>query len=201
MKRLLTTTSLVLLLAICSSSACAAWLERVVTPSDGQANDAFGYTTLIRDDKAFVTSIGFSSNTYKGAVYIFQKQAGCTVSPCQWTQIQKIVASDGAAFDHFGWSIAFDGSKLAIGAPFADVGGHLNQGAAYVFKEVSGTWVQDQKLVATDGATDDNYGYSVAIDGSTVLVGSSHATANGHSGAGAAYLYKYVATSWLLTQN
>ena len=62
-------------------------------------------------------------------------------------------------------------STILVGSPRAAIGGNAGQGALYVFTESNGTWSQTQKLTASDGATNDSFGESVALDGSTALIG------------------------------
>ena len=73
-----------------------------------------------------------------------------------WTQQAALMASDGAANDHFGWVVAVSGSTAVAGAPWHRVGS--TEGAAYVFFGSSGTWTQQAELTATDGAEDDKLG-------------------------------------------
>lgn len=82
----------------------------------------------------------------------------------------KLRASDGAAGDRFGWSVAVDGNTAVIGAPFDDDKG-ADSGAAYVFVHDGTSWNQQAKLTAPDGAALDYFGFSVAVKGDTALVG------------------------------
>ena len=93
---------------------------------------------------------------------------------CDWfvsgltiTQQQKLVANDGAPGDYFGISVALDGDTLVVGAY-----GDNDKGSVYVFVRSGSTWSQQQKLVANDGAAGDYFGYSVALDGDTLVVGA-----------------------------
>jgi len=62
-----------------------------------------------------------------------------------------------------------------------------NAGAAYIFeKDISGNWIEIQKLVASDRSVDDEFGFSVAINGNTAIVG---AQAEDEDVAGANYIY------------
>ena len=92
-----------------------------------------------------------------------------------WNEQQKLIASDGAAEDYFGYSVALDGETALVGAYQADVGGNAYQGAAYLFVRQGASWSQQQKLVANDGAADDRFGVSVALSGETALVGATEA--------------------------
>jgi hypothetical protein len=85
-----------------------------------------------------------------------------------WSQQAKLTASDGAALDQFGHSVAVSGSTIVVGAPhhpFSLAGNGL--GAAYVFVENGGAWSQQAELKASDGVAGDNFGDSVAVSGST----------------------------------
>ena len=86
---------------------------------------------------------------------------------------QKLTASDGAALDQLGYSVAIDGDTLVAGA----IGDDAAQGAVYVFQRSGGSWVFNAKLTASDGAANDFLGTSVAIDGDTIVVGASGETA------------------------
>ncbi len=85
---------------------------------------------------------------------------------------QRITADDGAAADQYGKAVAIDGDTAVVGAPFANVGGHADQGAVYVYTLDDDTWVQSAKLTADDGAANDLLGWSVAIDGDTIVAGA-----------------------------
>ena len=86
----------------------------------------------------------------------------------------KLTADDGADDDEFGYSVAIDGNTAVVGAP----GSNSNAGAAYVFvfteadDDDDGVWSQVAKLTASDGAANDEFGISVAIDGDTIVVGA-----------------------------
>jgi len=89
-----------------------------------------------------------------------------------YTQLAKLTASDAAADDRFGYSVAIDGSTLVVGARMDNDSGN-ESGSAYVFRTTDGgaTYGRVGKLTASDAASSDYFGGSVAIDGSTVVVG------------------------------
>ncbi len=94
-----------------------------------------------------------------------------TIDPT-FTQQQKLVASDAAAGDDFGFSVAISGETVVVGAPADDGAAGIFQGSAYVFVRSGGVWSQQQKLEASDAAAGDDFGHSVAISGETVVVGA-----------------------------
>jgi len=89
-----------------------------------------------------------------------------------WSETHKIISSDGANDDRFGCSVEIDGGSAIIGAYFDDVSGQGNAGSAYVFVSSGGSWSQQQKLTASDYAANDEFGWSVAIDGDYAIVGA-----------------------------
>ncbi len=117
------------------------------------------------------------------------------------TQLNKAVASDRAAGERFGSSADIDGDYAVIGA-YMDV-----QGSAYIFKRVGGNWIQQQKLLPGDlGGGTDFFGFSVAISGDWILVGSPNedqdATGGGTTvnNAGAAYFFLRNGDTWSQVQ-
>ncbi|MBO9663963.1 hypothetical protein [Dokdonella sp.] len=113
-----------------------------------------------------------------------------------WLERQKVVADDGTMMEQFGWTITVAGDAVYVGAPFASVEGHARQGAVYVYAKVDGLWTQVQKLVASDGVGGENFGASVSVDGTTMLVGAIRATIGGNVDQGAAYVFDRSGGSW-----
>ena len=103
-----------------------------------------------------------------GAVYVFRTTDGGAT----YSQVAKLTASDAASQDYFGCSVAIDGDTVVVGAYYDDDGTPAE--AAYVFRTTDGgaTYGQVAKLTASDAASGDELGRSVAIDGGTVVVGA-----------------------------
>ena len=175
--------------------------EAKIVAADRAASDRFGYSVAISGDYVVVgayfeeeDAAGGSTLTNAGSAYIF-KRTGTT-----WAQEAKIVAADRAADDRFGYSVAISGDYVVVGAYFEDedaAGGSTltNAGSAYIFKRTGTTWAQEAKIVASDRATNDQFGYSVAISGDYVVVGAyaedeDAAGGNTLSSAGSAYFFK-----------
>ena len=169
------------------------WSEsQKLTANDGALFDNFGASVALDGSTLVVGANGATvgGNAAQGAVYVFTESNGT------WTQTQKLTADDGAAFDNFGLSVALKGSSILVGSPQATIGANAAQGAIYVFTESNGTWTQTQKLTANDGAHNDSFGESVALDGSTALIGAYNATINGHTFQGAAYIFTESGGTW-----
>ena len=107
-----------------------------------------------------------------GAAYVFIKP------PRGWanmTQTAELTASDAQIYDCFGCSVAISGNTVVVGASGAAIGGNTAQGAAYVFVEPPTGWTnmtETAKLTASDGASDAQFGTSVAMSGNTLVVGA-----------------------------
>lgn len=158
-------------------------------PSDRADDDQFGYAVSIDGDYAVIGaySDNFGGSENHGSVYIY-KRNGIN----DWSFHQKIISNDQEDYDRFGWSVAIDGDYIIVGAyredeDAAESNVLSNAGSAYIFeKDLSGNFVQVEKIVASDREVDDEFGWSVAISGTTAIVG---ARAEDHNVAGASYMY------------
>ncbi len=103
----------------------------------------------------------------------------------------RLLASDGASKDWFGYSVAVSGDVAVVGAVFDDDNG-WNSGSAYVFRydPDSSGWVQEEKLLAPDWPGNDHFGTSVAVSGDVALVGADYDHDNSPF-AGSAYVFRY----------
>jgi len=118
------------------------------------------------------------------------------VDPLFWGGQKKLTASDGAATDSFGNSVALSGDTALVGALGGDVGAFADQGSAYVFVRSGATWTQQQKLVASDGAYSDQFGVSVALSGDTALVGAPSDDVGANANQGSAYVFVRNGATW-----
>ena len=112
-----------------------------------------------------------------------------------WSQTQKILAADGAVDDRFGNSVEINGNDAIAGAYFDDISGQGNAGSAYVFVSSGGSWSQQQKLTASDFQANDEFGWSVSIDGDYAIVGAHKEDGSG-TDRGAAYVFYRSGTTW-----
>jgi FG-GAP repeat len=112
----------------------------------------------------------------------------------------KLLPRDASAPNVFGASIAVSGNTALVGATTANGGPGNGTGAAYVFlKGPTGRWTQQAKLRAADGAPRDNFGFSVALDGDTAVIGAPNRgqfTGDPFGEVGAAYVYQRSGTKW-----
>lgn len=170
-----------------------AWTEgQTLTASDGEAFDQLGYSVAISGSTiiAGAPDAAIDDRLGQGAAYVFTK-SGDT-----WARTAKLTASDGAAYDDFGRSVAIEGATLLVGADKADIGEHVDQGAAYLFEGSGETWAEVGKLFTADGVANDLFGSSVALEGDTALIGAREATIGDNSAQGAAWLFTRSADGW-----
>lgn len=168
-------------------------LQTKLAATDGAPNDNLGTAVDISGDfvimgSPFHDDLGSDS----GSAYIGQRDGG------SWTTVQELKASDGATEDWFGFAVAIDGDVAVIGA-YGDDDNNEDSGSAYVFRRNGSTWVQEQKLLAPDGASGDQFGKSVVVSQDVVIVGAAQNDDNGED-AGAAYVFRYDGTVWIQEQ-
>ena len=112
-------------------------------------------------------------------------------------ELDKVYASDGGDTDQFGSVMAVASGTVLVGAHFNDEHGS-NAGAAYVYRiQPDGSWLETQKLTASDAATDDRYGFSVDLWANrTAIVGARYNDDLGY-GSGSIYIYDLVGSTWV----
>jgi hypothetical protein len=150
--------------------------QQKLTTLDAIAKDNFGSAVDIDGDTIVVgaprVNSGLSFDT--GAVYVFTRDP--TVANNPWTQQQKLTAADAAPNDLLGSSVSVEGHTLVAGAPRKNSGTANAAGAVYVFTrdpdDQTVPWSQQQKLIATDAAAEDQFGTSVSLKGNTIVVGA-----------------------------
>ncbi len=168
--------------------------EFKITAFDGAGFDWFGNSVSISGDYVVVGAKFDNDNgPSSGSAYLF-KRTGTS-----WAQEAKILPSDGAAGDWFGFSVSISGDYALVGARADDDNGSAS-GSAYVFKRTGTSWAQEAKLLPSDGAIEDRFGYSVSISGDYAVVGAWLDDDNGDR-SGSAYIFKRSGTSWAQEAN
>jgi len=169
------------------------WMQEAkLTASDGAASDWFGCSVSLNGDYAVIGAYSddTSSGSNAGSAYVFKR------SGTSWTQEAKLTASDGAAYDYFGYSVSISGDYAIAGANGDNNGNGADAGAAYIFKRSGTSWTQEAKLIASDGAAGDCFGCSVSISGDYAIAGAWYDDNSNGANAGSAYIFKRSGTSW-----
>ncbi|MBL4810429.1 MAG: FG-GAP repeat protein [Phycisphaerales bacterium] len=160
--------------------------------SDGATADSFGNSVSVSGDVAVIGARYDGDNgDFSGSAYVYRFDG------TNWVEESKLLASDGAEFDGFGWSVSVSGEVAVIGAYWNDDNGS-NSGSAYVYRYDGTNWVEESKLLASDGARDDYFGHSVSVSGNVAVIGAYGDDDNDNGGAsGSAYVYRYDGTNWV----
>jgi len=175
MRSVLSLAPVVLLSGVTLANATPVALTNKLTAGDAAAGDNFGYSVGISGSTAIVGAYQDDDNgDDSGSAYLFDTTTG--------TQTQKLIADDGAANDYFGTSVGLSGTTAIVGAPSDDDNGRFS-GSAYLFDTTTGA--QTQKLIASDGAARDSFGWSVGISGNLAIVGAQ----GSGTYSGSAYLF------------
>ncbi len=166
------------------------WSEvQRLTASDAAPGDQFGFAIDLSRKRALIgaPAANIGANLHQGATYAFGR------TDAMWTQTQKLTASDGTAYDQFGQSVALQERTAVIGQwshddDFNHTPPPPKQGSAYAFRLARGTWSQTQELTGSDGQPGDSFGWDVAVDGETFLIGAQ-GTVGANMYQGSAYFF------------
>lgn len=150
------------------------------------ASDEFGYSVSVDGNTAVVGAWTKASPlANSGAAYVFQRNES---SANGWGEVAVLTASNGSAADRFGVSVGISGDVIAVGADRAS-----GTGAVYIFRRNEGgadNWGEVAILRASDAATDDHFGWAVAVDRGTLVVGAYGKSGGAGSGnTGGAYIF------------
>jgi hypothetical protein len=138
-------------------------------PSEfSEIGDWFGSSVDIDGNWIAIGALGRMNQT--GAVYVYRLGQDDDSSV---TQLAIITANNGEIFDHFGRSVATAGNCILVGAD----GVNNNIGSAYLFVDLSNDhngmeWTQAMQFQPINGTMTDLFGISVALKGSTAVIGT-----------------------------
>ncbi len=178
------------------------WAQQAkLVAGDGMTGDLFGRAVALSGDTALIGAnlVDAGGLANSGAAYVFSRNPATGV----WAQqLPRLVPSDSATGDEFGFSVSVSSDTALVGAYLAGSAGKTEAGAAYVFvrNPASGAWMQQAKLLAADSASGDHFGLSVALSGDIALIGAPDADPGGKTSAGAAYVFVRNPASGVWTQ-
>jgi len=161
-----------------------------LTASDAKADNRFGIDVAISSDHAIVGAF-FDDDfgTRSGSAYIFK------ISATSWLEQEILHASDGAANDWFGVSVDIDGDYAVVGARYDDNDNGTNAGCVYVFKRDGSDWLEQKKIIASDGAADDLF-HKVALYRDYLVVGAYQDDELG-TNSGSIYIFRRSGSDWI----
>jgi hypothetical protein len=155
-----------------------------LTPADAETGDQFGFSVDLDAALAIVGARWVDDlGRRAGAAYLFDIS-----DPANPVQTAKLLGSSVEADDMFGFSVAIDGSLAIVGAIFDDDNG-FDAGAVYVFDITDpANPVETAKIITSDGASGEDIGWDVGLEGATALI--TGRTVNSlFPGGGGAYVY------------
>ena len=166
----------------------------MLTASDGAYGDYFSSAIHAVASTENLIVGGANGDDDYGSAYIFQRLGN-------WTEMQKLTASDAGYGANFGCSVAIEGNVIVVGAPGDDNAGGYPSASAYVFQSLDDgtTWTEEQKLMASDAASYDEFGFCVAVAGNLIVVGSFYDDEFGLS-SGSAYVFRRFDDGWAQVQ-
>jgi hypothetical protein len=147
-----------------------------IQASDAEASDWFGSSVAVSNTRIVVGAPYEDTAAFNaGSAYIFDINGN---------QLAKIQASDADVNNNFGHSVSVSDTRIVVGAPYKGTTS-LSDGAAYIF-DIDGN--QIAKIIASDAQYGDNFGWSVAVSDTRIVVGALYEDTNG-SQAGSAYIF------------
>jgi hypothetical protein len=177
--------------------SAGSWTQQAYLKADvPQAHEFFGASVAISGDTIAVgiprTSEYGDTTAHSGQVYIFVRDAGG-----HWTKQAKLAGSTTDDMDLFGWSVVLQQDLLVVGAPY-ESSGTRQSGAVYAFRRAAGAWGAPTKLKGSQGHVESVFGWSLALDADTLVVGAMD-----HSGLvmttagpGSAYVFVASGSTW-----
>jgi len=168
--------------------------ETKFTPYDAEVEDSFGWSTSADGDFMAITNIYDDDlGIQSGSVYIYNFNGS------EWVFQQKITASDGGFAEYFGYDINLSGNKLIVGAYRGNDEFGIETGSAYIYEYNGSIWEETAILQPPGGENDDRIGNCVSIYGNYAVVGAVYDDDLGDN-CGAAYLYKFDGSNWVLDE-
>jgi len=168
--------------------SCEGSLEDTLTV--GTPGVDYGESIAMSGDLMVVGAAGTQSGgIIGGGVHVYQNNGS------RWIHSQMITPPDATNDGMFGLSVDIDGDVLIVGAPGSTAGslGEI-RGAAYIYRLIGSVWTFEQKLEASDGAPNDEFGISVGLSGDRAVVGAWRVLNAGLPGS--AYIFSHDGTTW-----
>ncbi len=186
------------------------WGEiKKIVASDREASDHFGSSVSISGDYIIIGAKnededekGLNNMSNSGSAYLFAKDEG---GADNWGQLKKMTAPSREMESYLGQSVSINGNYMAIGEPYSSYdenndNAFNSSGAVYIYKKDQGgtaNWGLLKKIVQSDRAANDYFGYSVAIQGDYIFASAQRNdydenNLNYVDAAGAAYVFQFI---------
>lgn len=176
--------------ALGGEAAGQALEQQQLTPALGTTTQKFGRGVSTRGDVLVAGSPEDDTNgANAGAAYVYRFDA----TTQSFAFEQQLMPGDPEAGAEFGWQTAVEGDVAVVSARNEDNAKGTDAGAVYIFRRngSTGVWSQEQKLTPSVGASDDEFGYSLALAGNVLLVGAPYADTTNGVNSGLVYVYRW----------
>ena len=169
-------------------SADAWTLHTTIAPADLEPRESFG-SVLTSDGRLLAVTASQSDDS--GAVYVYTNISG------RWGSPFRIVPSDTASGQEFGYSVSISGGRVVVGAP-GD--GPDENGAVYVYTQSSGEWAVE-KIVLRNQRSHARFGNKVLLHDGMLFVGAlRNDQTTGYLNTGVVYVYIRESDGWRVAQ-
>jgi len=155
----------------------------------GGANDFFGSAVALDANTAVIGGAAYMIGGAESA-WVFNRVS------TEWDLQGWLTASDASGIELFGQSVAIAGDTVVVGASYDAVGTEM--GSAYVFNRNGSSWSETQKLVANDGGSGEQFGWSVCLSPALLAIGARSDTISGKNGQGSVYVFSKSGTTWTM---
>jgi hypothetical protein len=149
--------------------------EQKFTISDSEDYDKFGSAVALSGDTAVISAPRYFMG---GIAYVYDWNGTA------WTQQAELTAADGELSNDFGNAVAIQDNRIYIGATYS---GNDYAGAVFVFIFDGTSWQQQAKLTGFEGDFD-GFGYALAVEAGTLVVGAPYTTVGTNEYQGAVYV-------------
>ena len=171
-----------------------AWTRQArLLADDGTVDDRFGSGVAIWNDTIVVGAMGVDlfpvpQRPNQGSAYVFVRNGGL------WTQQAKLAVPIEDVVN-LGVSVDISGDTVIAGT-LEEVDGRQEQGSAYIFTRSGTAWTQQARLLAADGAAANRFGWSVAVENDTAIIGAYKNRVGTNNEQGAAYVFVRNGLAW-----
>lgn len=178
------------------TGSAASWsqqaiLQRASLLPSFDSFDLFGRAVAVSGNTALVgvpfdtTARGFQS----GSVFVYNR------SGVSWSEQTSLVPPKSGSSQAFGSALILAGNRALVGAPVSD-GWVDDSGAVFEFARSGGTWGSAVTIAGFDSSAFDDFGRSLAFDGTNLIVGAPLDDIGSHTNAGSAYIFEADGTFW-----
>lgn len=169
------------------------WIQSAKLTGSAEPSNysSFGSSVSLVDNIAIIGAKNDGTNGFSsGSAYFFKNNGD------NWIEKDIIFASNSHELAAFGSFVYATNDKVLIGAPHSNVNGLHQNGSVYSYTIIEDELIENDKIIAKEGATYDQFGYSLNIHKNIAIIGAPF----DNSYSGAAYIYRLIENKWVLSK-